>query len=205
MRVRAGCLAAVIAVVAGASGSPATAKVVVLRDVEQNRAVVPVGGHVAAGFLLLDSGCKVVEATGTLASNDKPKDKASYPSPSGRRTCAENAGTTPGPHQITVGEIRSAQISAKATVTIEVNAVVEFRGPCFYSYRKLVFPFENLESELLTNTVDGKSTTTGKLVKKGSSKTCPKKVMSHFLAEVLNELKPGPKAQPLRAEIKQKP
>lgn len=168
LKILSGCLVAVFALAATASGASA---LTLKNEGTRLNAGAPLTGAVEIGAC-------VVATKGTLSTNGKGSDKASF-------TVNEDEECSEGSIS---GKLSSAKLSEGGVMSIKGPLTLTTAGPCVYTFKKFTASFEPNGGVTF-----GSGEATGKLVKGSSAPTCSKTLTTEVSAGLItnmSELKP---------------
>jgi hypothetical protein len=171
------CLVAVLVFVVLPTAALAAGKVLILTNEGKE---VPNGASADVGLFM--GGC-VGFSEGIVAANHAAKDKVTA-TKNGLVECSE-AGESES------GVISEAQLATSGKISLIGKISITKPGPCIYEFSKFTGKFT------VPGTVLFEGSTSGKLNKTGSAKTCAKKVTETYEADVTNSVT----LEPFNAEL----
>jgi hypothetical protein len=171
------CLIAVLVFVVLPATEASAGKVLILTNEAKE---VPNGTPADSGLFL--GGC-IVFSEGVLTVNHTSKDKQTA-TKNGLVECSE-------PGESVSGVITEAQLGTSGKFALIGKISIAKPGPCIYEFSKFKSKFT------VPGTVIVEGSTSGKLNKAGSSKTCEKKLTESYEADVTN----AETLEPFNAEL----
>lgn len=170
--------ACALAVTALPVSAASAAKLLVLTE-----SGTPVANGAKADVGMIIGEC-VTFSGGTVTANGAAKDKVSATT-SAFAECFEEGETASG-------KITEAQLGSTGKATMKGTITISRAGPCVYNFTKFTGTFA------VPGEAAFESSTTGKLNKTSSSKTCAKTLAQTFSADVTNE----PFGEPFGTKLK---
>ncbi|HTA34322.1 MAG TPA: hypothetical protein VK721_12955 [Solirubrobacteraceae bacterium] len=163
LKILSGCLVAVFALAATASGASA---LTLKHEGTPLKAGAPLAGAVEIGEC-------VVATKGTLGTNGKSSDKASF-------TVNEDEECSEGSIS---GKLTAVKLSGAGVMSFKAALTLKTAGPCGYAFKKFTSDFEPNGGVTF-----GSGEATGKLVKGESARTCAKTLTTEVSAGLITNI-----------------